>query len=143
MGREILQHHEAWVKKSGVRANDRSVYEHQVICAALSHMVNYDQINVCALASAEYLNRRRTLIEFAHSGSPESPSYEAAEDVMGSAEAADGSVVDPALTRYVAKRQQGKAEVMKQQRMAAEEKRAAQHRPAPKKGVAKGGEAPP
>ncbi|CAK9112246.1 unnamed protein product [Durusdinium trenchii] len=74
-------------------------------------MVSYDQLNVVSLASAEALNRRRALIEIAHQGRPEGPSYEGAEEILGVRESADGSVVDPAITS------RGK------KRLAAEEKR--------------------
>ena len=120
---DFLLHHEAWLKKSGVRTTDRSVHEHASICRALNWMLSYDQLNLPALASAEALNRRRTLIEFAHQGRPEAPSYEGAEDFLGVRESADGSIIDPALTQHAARRAASKAEVLKQQRLAAEEKK--------------------
>ena len=86
-------------------------------------MVSYDQLNLPALASAEALNRRRALIEVAHQGRPEAPSYEAAEEIMGVRESVDGSVIDRALTQHAAKRQAAKAEVLKQTRLAAEERK--------------------
>ena len=86
-------------------------------------MLCYDQLNLASLASAEALNRRRSLIEIAHQGRPDAPSYEAAEEYLGVGEAADGTIVDPALTQHAAKRQAAKAEVLKQNRLAAEEKR--------------------
>ena len=88
-------------------------------------MMCYDQLNLCGLASAEALNRRRTLIEHAHQGRPDAPSYEGAEDFMGVRDAADGSLIDPSLTSYSAKKQAGRAEVLKQNRLAAEERRLA------------------
>ena len=96
-------------------------------------MMCYDQLNLPALASAEALNRRRTLIEHAHQGRPEAPSYEGAEDFLGVRESSDGSIIDPALAQHAARRQAAKAEVMKQTRLAAEEKRLV------KKGDGKGG----
>ena len=122
-GLDFLLHHEAWLKKSGVRTTDRSVHEHASICRALNWMLSYDQLNLAALASAEALNRRRTLIEFAHQGRPEAPSYEGAEDFLGVRESADGSIIDPALTQHAARRAASKAEVLKQQRLASEEKK--------------------
>lgn len=120
---DFTQHHESWLKKSGVRASDRSVHEHSAICRTLNLMMCYDQLNLCGLASAEALNRRRSLIEHAHQGRPDAPSYEGAEDFLGVREAADGSIMDPALTSHVAKKQATRAEIMKQTRLAAEEKR--------------------
>ena len=31
--------HESWLKKSGVRSSDRSVYEHASLCRALNYMM--------------------------------------------------------------------------------------------------------
>ena len=122
-GQDFLQHHESWIKKSGVRSTDRSVHEHSSLCRALHLMICYDQLNAPALAAAEALSRRRALIEFAHHGRPEAPSYEGAEDLLGVREASDGAMIDPALTSFAAKKAASKAEVLKQQRLAAEEKR--------------------
>ena len=123
LGFDWVQHHESWTRKSGVRPTDRSVHEHSSICRALNFMLCYDQLHLPALASAESFNRRRSLIEIAHQGRPEAPSYEAAEEYVGVREAADGTVVGPALTQRAAKRQAARAEILKQNRLAAEEKR--------------------
>ena len=128
LGMSFTQHHESWMRKSGVRTSDRSIHEHSSLCRALDFMTSYDQLNLPALASAEALNRRRALIEIAHQGRPDAPSYEAAEEVLGVREAMDGSVVDPALTQHAAKRQAAKAEVLKQTRLAAEERKHATRR---------------
>ena len=132
LGFDFVQHHESWVKKSGVRVSDRSVHEHSAICRCLNYMMCYDQLNLCALASAEALNRRRTLIEHAHQGRPDAPSYEGAEDFLGVRESADGAIIDPALASHAAKKQASRAEILKQTRLAAEEKRLS------KKGQGKG-----
>lgn len=91
-GMDFLQHHEAWLQKSGVRSTDRSVHEHANLCRVLQYMASYDQLNIASLASAEALNRRRTLIEIAHQGRPEAPSYEGAEEILGVRQSADGSL---------------------------------------------------
>ena len=123
LGMDFVQHHESWLKKSGVRSSDRSVYEHASLCRALNYMMCYDQLNVGALASSEAMNRRRTLIEHAHQGRPDAPSYEGSEEFLGIRESTDGSIIDPALTQHAARRQAAKAEVLKQSRLAAEERR--------------------
>ena len=123
MGMDFVQHHESWIRKSGVRSSDRSVHEHASLCRALNYLACYDQLNIPSLAGAECLNRRRSLIEMAHQGRPEAPSYECAEDVLGIKESADGSVIDPGLGQHAAKRQSAKAEILKQTRLAVEEKR--------------------
>ena len=91
-------------------------------------MASYDQLNLPSLASAEGLNRRRALIEMAHQGRPEAPSYEGADEILGVREATDGTIVDPALTQHAARRQAAKAEILKQNRLAAEEERHAGRR---------------
>ena len=123
MGLDFIMHHEAWLKKSGVRSTDRSVHEHSSLCRVLHLMMTYDQLNLPSLASAEALNRRRALIEYAHSGRPDAPSYEGAEEFLGVRDQADGSLVDPSLTQHAARRQAAKAEIMKQSRLAAEERK--------------------
>lgn len=125
LGLDFNQHHESWLKKSGVRSSDRSVHEHGTLCRALHYMLCYDQLNIAALASAEAINRRRSLIEFAHSGRPDAPSYEGAEEFLGVRESSDGTIVDPALQSHVAKKQAVKAEISKNSRLAAEERRLA------------------
>ena len=82
-GMSWVQHHESWLKKSGVRVTDRSVHEHSSICRVLDYMSSYDQLNIPSLACAEALNRRRALIEVAHQGRPEAPSYEGADEILG------------------------------------------------------------
>ena len=79
-----IQHHEGWLKKSGVRALDRSVHEHSSVCRALNLMMCYDQLNLPAIAAAEALNRRRTLIEHAHQGRPDAPSMREQKTSWGS-----------------------------------------------------------
>lgn len=125
LGLDFNQRHESWLKKSGVRSSDRSVHEHGTLCRALPCMLCYDQLNIAALASAEAINRRRSLIEFAHSGRPDAPSYEGAEEFLGVRESSDGTIVDPALQSHVAKKQAVKAEISKNSRLAAEERRLA------------------
>ena len=44
-GLDWLQHHESWLKKSGVRLTDRSVHEHSAICRVLNLMTSYDQLD--------------------------------------------------------------------------------------------------
>lgn len=136
MGLDFLMHHEGWIKKSGVRISDRSVHEHGSICRVLHYMMTYDQLNLPSLASAEALNRRRTLIEHAHQGRPDAPDYAAGEDMLGYRESGDGSIIDPALTQHAARKQAQRAEVLKQTRLAAEERK--QLREKPPKGDGKG-----
>lgn len=79
---DFLKQHEEWARKSGVKPADRSVHGHASIARSLHFLVCYDQLQVCNLAGAECLNRRRARIESAHLGNPESPSYEGAGDYL-------------------------------------------------------------
>ena len=72
-GRTFVRHHEEWRARSGVRHTDRSVHEHLALCRALHLLMCYDQVNLPNLAGGEAMNRRRTLIEKAHAGHPDSP----------------------------------------------------------------------
>jgi len=135
-------HHQKWRLESGVPSSDRSLYEHEILCAALEAGVCTDQLNVANLLMAEIMVRRLQLIEEAHSMSPAHPSYEGAEHWMGLGKRRGGAVINPALTRHVAGRVQEETAVAKERRKAREERRLA-----PKseggnaKGEAKGGAA--
>ena len=51
MGMDFVQHHESWLKKSGVCPSDRSVSEHSSLCRALNYLACYDQLSLPALAT--------------------------------------------------------------------------------------------
>ena len=133
-----MQQHEAWLTRSGIRHSDRSVHEHRTLSRALEYMTCYDQLNVASLASAEVLVRRKALIEQAHSGRPDAPSYEGAEHFEGVAGSADGAIIDPALTKHVASRLGSQADIKKQTRKFYEERNKALERGGGK-GDGKGG----
>ena len=114
------------------------MHEHHVLCKALHLAQGYDQLALGNIASLELINRRRQLIESAHSGKPDAPSFEAADSYMGSREAADGSLVDESLNRHVSQREHARAEIMKQTRLARDERAAAAKAAADKKKGDKG-----
>ena len=99
-----------------------------MISRALEYLTCYDQLNVSSLAGAEVLVRRKALIEQAHAGRPDAPSYEGAEHFEGVTEQTDGSMIDPALTRFVASRLGAKADIQKQSQKFFEEKNHAERR---------------
>ena len=124
-GRNFLQQHDDWVLRSQVDSSNRAVHEHRLLSRALHYGVSYDQMCMPNLASMEVLVRRRMLIERAHAGGKGAlPVYEGSEHFMGLREAADGSVVDPAAVRYTAEKLHMESEVLKQQRLSMQEKRA-------------------
>ena len=135
---DFLLYYDAWLKKSGVRISDRSMHEYGSVCRALHFMMVYDQLNLSALASVEALNRRRALVEHAHQGRLDVFSYEAAEEIMGIKDLTDGSLVDPSLLQYAARRQAAKVEVLKQIRLIAEERRYIREDKPTRKGDGKG-----
>ncbi len=107
-----LQHHERWLKFSGVRSNDRSSHEHLALCTAMHHFSTYDQLCIVNSAGCEALNSRRELIEHARKQSPEAPRWEASEDFLGYRTNAKGVIVDPKRTAYVAAKQSQKAKIL-------------------------------
>ena len=70
----------------------------------------------------EALIRRLSTIEQAYHNRPDAPNYDHSEYMSGIMETADGSLVNPALVEYTAKKLKGDAEVMKETRKAAEAK---------------------
>ena len=124
-GRSFLQHHDEWVLRSQVEGSNRAVHEHRLLSRALHFAVVYDQLAIPNLASCELLLRRRMIIERARSGGRSAaPVYEGLEHLMGLREAADGSVIDPAVVRYTAERLHAESEVLKHQRLSQQERRA-------------------
>ena len=121
-GDSWLDLHERWLSRSGVSRSDRSVHEHQSLCRILHYLTCYGQLNVPNLAGAEAANRRRSLIEYAHHGRPLAPDYGGSEELLGHRDTQDGSLVDPALTTFVAKRQGVRPEILKIVRLAKEER---------------------
>lgn len=117
---DFRMHHERWIKSSGVRGNDRSIFEHRALCRAMDLLISYDQLNVANLAGAETLIRRLVTIEEAYRGRPDAPNYEHAEYMSGVTEPADGSLVPPALKKHTAERLKADAEIAKELRKARE-----------------------
>ena len=61
---DFLKQHDDWARKSSVKAVYLSVPGHLCIARALRYLVCYDQLQVCDLAAAEALDRRRALAVF-------------------------------------------------------------------------------
>jgi hypothetical protein len=115
-----VTHHEFWLRQARISDGDRSAFEHEVLSHILEAMVVVDQLNVCALKSAELVVRRRQLIQEAHRVSPGAPDYSAADIYMGWSGRRHGGV-DPALTQFVAAELRNEAAVAKEARKAREE----------------------
>lgn len=76
-GLHFRLHRERWIKASGVRQKDRSIFNHRAFWS------RYDQINVANLAGAETFIRRLVATEEACHGRPDGPNYEHAEHMSG------------------------------------------------------------
>ena len=122
--RTFLQQHADWRRLSGIRENDRAVFEHETLSRALHQMMYYDQLVVPNIAAAETILKRRMLIEQAYKGRPDAPCYEGAVYFHGQGDAADGTIIDPANVKYTAERLHAESEVAKQSRLARAEKAA-------------------
>ena len=120
-GESWLDAHERWVRRSGISSSDRAIHEHQALCRVLHLLCSYDQLNLPNLAGAEAANRRRALIEHAYASRPFAPDYSGSSDFLGNRDSQDGTLVDPALTQFVARRQGHRAEILKSIRLSKEE----------------------
>eukprot|EP00959_Pyramimonas_sp_CCMP1952_P171746 3588822-Pyramimonas_sp.AAC.1 len=94
--------HDRWLMESKVPAGSRSGHEHRVLCRALTFAMESDGLNIANLSCCEFLNRRRMLIETAHSDDPEKPAFEGSHIYMGEDEEGTGVSVTPALRAHVA-----------------------------------------
>ncbi len=143
----FLQHHAAWLSRSGVRDGDRVIHEHGTLCRALHLLCTYDQVRISNLAGAEALVKRMELIEEAYRGRGSAPSYEGAEHMLGFKDSLDETLVNPALRKHTAAMMKEEADIHKEKRKAAEETHKAggvpHQKPGGKHAGGKGGGAPP
>ena len=117
----FLQHHESWATKSGIRRNDRAIFEHQAISRCLHLFQYYDQLQICNLAGVEGMVKRMQLIERAYRGSPDAPNYAGQDHFLGVRDSVDGTIIDPANVRYTADRLHVDYEVLRSGRLAVSE----------------------
>ena len=115
--------HHRWVKESGVKPNDRSEYEHNVLFKALDAAVTTDRLNIKNLLVAEILLRRKQLLEESIAENPDNPSFEGAEYYMGTEERPGGALVAPGLKKHVAEQFAKEAAILKEKRKAREAKK--------------------
>ena len=79
----------------------------------------YDQWNVPNSACCEVLIKRRQLIERAYNmGGADAPNYSGSDHFQGIRESSDGSIIDPALTKYTGDKLHSEYEVTKNARLA-------------------------
>lgn len=122
MDTDFLRQHDDWTRKSGININNRAVHEHKALSLAFHYLQCYDQLNLPNLAGVETLVKRRSLIELAHKGHPDAPTYEGSEYYTGVRDSGDGSIIDPAAVKFTANKLSANAEIAKQSRKAREER---------------------
>ena len=120
-GKTFAQSHADWVRCSGIRNNDRAIFEHKNLSKALDLAIGYDQLQVVNLASFECLIKRRMLIEKAYEGRPEAPRYEGAEHFMGYRDTDAGVYVDPAAVKFQAQKMKTQTDIDREFRLKKEE----------------------
>ena len=115
--------HDRWVTESRIKTSNRSVHEHRVISKALQMAVDVDRLQTMNLSSFEYLNRRRELLEFAHSVDPDQPNFEGSHHFMGEPPHATGTTLSGALQTHVAAEFGKESAIAKERRKAIEAKK--------------------
>jgi hypothetical protein len=111
-----------WVASSGVSARSGVCLEHGLILTVLHMICCIDRLNVFQLASSEYLCRRLLQIQRAVRRSPRSPDFEGLEAFTSHSLDPSGGVLAVGFDRHVASVQKDEAFILKQQRMAREER---------------------
>lgn len=113
--------HEFWLRSAEIPKGDRSVYEHECLSRILEGMITVDQLNICALQSAELMCRRMQVIREAHRVSPSNPDYSSADHFMGWKWRRGAHEVDSTLAAHVATELRNEAQILKEARKAREE----------------------
>eukprot|EP00971_Amphidinium_carterae_P175159 3472236-Amphidinium_carterae.2 len=136
-GVEVNQHHTQWLARSGAAPSSATSHAHKHLCSALGLMVNYDQVDVSNLASAEFLARWLLMLEAATKRNPRAPDFTSLDSYLSHAYDAFGGIVVSDFTKYIADEQKTEAQILKQSRLWREERDAEDKRsntgPAPKK----------
>lgn len=140
-GGTLLSHHARWKTEAKLQATDYGVQQHELLCRILTSMLQYDQLDLCNLASAELAFRELQLIEQKHydrllpAKGQERPGdfSSAGEHLLFLGSSQSQVMVCPALKEWLAEQMKGEAMIMKEMRKAREE-RALLRGPKPKEG---------
>ena len=116
--------HQRWMLLVKLQPTDPYAMFHETLLRILEFMVQYDQLGVCALASAEYIMRQVQLIEERYKekviGAASETTVEAA--LYAGQANRTGLCICPALSEWIAGEMRGEAAVMKERRKAREER---------------------
>ena len=102
-----------------VPEGDRVRHEHLLLMDILQLALEYDQLDISALASFEVLARRVALLEESYTTNPKNPRFEGAEHFSGMGRKT--AAVAPDLSKHVATALQAESQITKERRKAREE----------------------
>jgi hypothetical protein len=111
--------HDRWIVEGRIDPHHRSAYEHKVLSRTLQLAVE-EGLNIKNLASMEYVQRRRQLLQVAHRDDPAKPSFEGAHLYMGESDDRSGAHLSSALRAHVAAEFGKEAAIEKEKRKARE-----------------------
>ena len=102
---------EMFVRDRGLSSGDRVVHELRCLAEILELAGTFDQLNVCSLASLEFLCRRIQAVVEAHSQNAQKPDYSSVTLFSGVSKPLDA--VAPELKAFVARRAKEEADIEK------------------------------
>ena len=117
----LVSYHLEWIRSSGVRDSTAQAHEHKHLCEALRLAVSLDQLDVSNLASMEHLARRLVQLETAVARNPVHPDYTGLSALADGPISSLGQARTPKFTMWVTERQKEQANIMRQQRLYAQE----------------------
>ena len=117
----MVSYHLEWIRSSGVRDSTAQAHEHKHICEALRLAVSLDQLDVSNLASMEHLARRLVQLESAVARNPVHPDYTGLSALADGPLSSLGQARTPKFTNWVTEKQKEQANIMRQQRLYAQQ----------------------
>ena len=116
-GRELVTYDEFWAQTSGVQSGSNLRLLHKTIFHALALLQSYDQVDVPALAGAEYLARRAIQVQRAVRANPKCPTFQGLEKMCDHTLDEATGLATQDFTKHFADISEADAKIMKQQRL--------------------------
>ena len=113
-GQSLIQHHEDFVKRSGITAAAVVAREHSVHTEVLRIEMTQDQLQLSRLASFEYIVRRMIMIETAVSRDARSPEWDGLDRMLSTTLTGAGAVDVTKFSPWIAGLQKDQSAVVKQ-----------------------------
>ncbi|CAJ1358943.1 unnamed protein product [Effrenium voratum] len=132
----LVSYHSEWLRLSGVSRKSSAAHIHSSLCECLRLLHSYDQIDASSTAVGEHLSRWMVQTELAVERNPMAPDYAGLDIVAGTAVQADGRASTGRFNEWVSSRLRERAQIWKQERLYAQERRGLRG----KKGGGKGDE---